>query len=144
MVWAATVPPEVQALKDMLLLVTAWTGWTTGLHYPVNSLSGEKVAADTLPNGVIAPDESSRTPYAAGARGLAGGRLSLILYADADASDLESQARLIVDGLCALYVGLPNLRGTVGMASGPTPGMRAVKAGTPATQVRYRTINLSF
>lgn len=146
MVWATgSIPPEVQALSDMLAAVPAFTTWAIGgTHYPNNSLGTDHgVVPDALPNAVIAPDESTMQVYAAGAGALPGGRLTLVLYADTDAAALEQQARLIAKGVCALYFGLANLRATVGLASGPTPGQRAAAAGG-ATSCQYRTIEIAF
>lgn len=143
MAFAATAPPEAAALRDMLALVTDYSTWSTGTHYPENSLGSDHGTPDTLPNGVIVPDEANWTPYAAGAGGLPGGRLSLVLYADTDANTLEAQGRLIAKGVCALYAGLPNLRATVGIASGPIPGQRAAAHGGAAS-TQYRTLSISF
>ena len=145
MVWAATVPPAVQGLKDMLALVAAWTSWTNvALHYPQSALGVEHGTPDTFPHGVVVPDEARRTPYAAGAAALAGGRLTLLLYTDVlNAAELETKAEAILAGLCALYVGLPNLSGSVGIASDPLPGQRAAANGGQ-TACQYRTIAISL
>lgn len=147
MVWSPNVPspipPEVTALRDMLLLVQAWNNWNAGIHYPQAALAIEHGVQDSFPLGVIVPDESTSTPYAAGAPGLRSGRLTLILYDAADNSNIETVARSIKDGLCALYVGLPNLRGTVGLCSDPTPGQRAAADGGTVNAF-YRSISISF
>lgn len=146
MVWATTVPPEVAALKTMIQLAATWTAWAGGgIHYPQAAITVEHGTPDPFPIALIDPGENRRTKYAAGATGLSGGSISIILYDAIESSDIETKARALLADLLANDVGLALTEGSVGRSTDPTPAQIAVKdSGTASSYFRSITISLSY
>lgn len=144
MVWASTVPPAVQGLKDMLQASPTWISWTGGgIHYPQAAISVEHGTPDSFPIAIIDPGDAKRTKYAAGAPGLLSGTISLMFFDALDSSDLETRARAILADLLANDVGLALTDGSVSRASDPTPAQIAAKDGG-ITSAYYRSITLTL
>jgi hypothetical protein len=146
MVWATSVPSEVTALRTMIQAAPTWTAWTGGgVHYPQAAITVEHGTPDSFPIALIDPGENRRTKYAAGATGLSGGSISIILYDAIESSDLETKARALLSDLLANDVGLALTDGSVGRATDPTPAQIAVKdGGTVSAYFRCITITLSY
>ena len=144
MVWATTAPPEVTALKAMLIASPTWTAWTGGgIHYPQAAISVEHGTPDPFPIALISPGDNRRSKYAAGARGLSAGSMSVIFYDALESSDMETRVRSILDDLLANDVGLALQDGSVGMSTDPAPAQIATKDGG-IVSAYFRSITMSL
>lgn len=115
-------PPEVTALRTMLLASTTFTTWgfaSGNVHYPSVGLGGS-ASPDALPTALIEPLEKTPRTLAPGIV-LPGGRLQVVLrVAAADAASVEANAWAICDELIQQHTGLPITDARVGMTAEPT------------------------
>jgi hypothetical protein len=137
-------PPDVTALRDMLLACPSIAVASSAMHYPDAPVAG----AGTLVTGpfwVLTSTETRRAPFAeAGVRGLAAGSLVASYYATGDAGTLETYARLIEYELTGV-VGLPNLGVSVGLASDPSQAARAADSdGEPGASLRQIQLLITY
>lgn len=143
-------PDSITAFRDMMLACSSVTGagLTTGkIWYPsAVAESDDATAVDALPRAILAEEDYTRSRYAEGARGLPGGRISCTVSAAVATGVLEALARSIIDDMELLShsQGLPNLKGSTGLASEPTPGQRAAADGSTHTDAEFSTISMTF
>jgi hypothetical protein len=120
----ANAPPEVEAIKSMLLLCSTWTGLSGTIHYPSAS-AGNSASPDAPPFIVIEPVKNTPKVIAPGLV-MPGGTIQLILVmVDSTGQDIEKKARAICDELGLVPTGLPITSTDVGMCSEPDAGARA-------------------
>lgn len=120
-------PPEVEALKAMLLACPSFAGWgfsaagidANKVHYPTVSL-GNSAGADALPSALIEPLEKNPKVLAPGLV-MPGGKMQVVVrVAAVSAANVESIAWAICDELLMIPTGLPLLDAKVGMTAEPT------------------------
>lgn len=109
-------PPEVEAMKNMLLASATWSAMAGGIHYP-SAESASSANPDSLPLIVIEPIDDSPRVLAPGIV-VPHGKIQLMLTMESNTgADIEKKARAIKDDLSMQLAGLPITDMQVGMAS---------------------------
>ena len=123
-----SAPPEVTALRDMLLAcagVTALGIDTNRIHYPTATIDPDAGTASALPLFVLGSVPGNRTQYATQTIGLPSGDIVATLYVSGtNAGTLATALRTIAGQLMALSTGLAITAIAIDDPSDPTPGMR--------------------
>ena len=139
-------PPEVTALRDMLVASSTWStlaggAATSSIHYP-DFAAGDSTTPDALPLIVIEPTMDSIDISAPGIL-LPDGTLTAILHmAESSASQattIEKTARAIAYDVAAVQAGLPLTGIKVAMSSKPRPEIRAGQETSDEGSLGYTT-----
>lgn len=150
--WSANAPPEVTALRTMLVASARWNtlagaAVTSSVHFPSLSV-GDSANADPEPSLLIEPSNDGVRVQAPGIP-LPDGTLTVVLrQKEVNADAIEANARAIAYEVSLQNTGLPITGFKVGMCSMPTPAARAGQDYSDANALNQiiatRTIPIIF
>ena len=145
-------PPEVAALKTMLVASATWAALagaavSTSIHYPSLS-TGDSASPDPEPSLLIDPNMDEGRVVAPGIV-VPDGTISVMLrQKEVNAAAIEKTARAIANEVVAQVVGLPLVGYKVGLCSMPRPEDRAAQGASDDNSTGFvistRTISIIF